>query len=273
MSYLSINESQCTRCGACVASCPVSIIDADATNLPFLTTEKEAFCINCFHCEAVCPTQALQHKLSDAAIQSSLHDVKPVSPAELGHYMQNRRSIRQFKSKKIERPVLEQAMEVVRYSPTGTNRQLNQWILISDEQLIQQLASGTIDWMRMVMKGAPEMGNRYNFPALIASWEAGNDRICRNAPHLAICHTPTAHPIGMKDATIAAAHLELYLPSLGIGSCWAGYLMIAIEQSPELKKLIGLTAEQTVHAILMMGFPKYKYQTIPARNKANISWM
>ena len=187
--------------------------------------------------------------------------------------MQNRRSIRQFKATKIDRERLEQIMDVVRFAPTGTNRQMTQWIIVSDSALIDQLAEATINWMRMVVKGAPEMGMRYNFPGIIANWEAGLDRICRHAPHLAICHTPTAYPVGPKDGTIAAAHLELFLPSMGLGACWAGFLMIALEQQPDMKQLIGLGANQTVHAALMMGYPKYKYKDLPARNAAKVQWM
>ena len=274
MSYITVEENKCTQCGACIASCPVTIMDTwEESSLPRLRSENEPFCISCFHCETVCPTQALHHQLSETALKSAINSNKTISADELGNYMQRRRSIRQFHNKKIDRDLIEKAMEVVRYAPTGTNKQFNQWIMISDSLLIHQLAEGTVNWMRAITQSAPEMAARVNFPSLIKSWENGEDRICRNTPHIAICYTPTAYPIGIKDATIATAHLELMLPSLGIGSCWAGYLMLALQQSESLKKLIGLDESQTVHSALMLGYPKYKYKQIPARKAASITWM
>ncbi|PZX20411.1 nitroreductase [Breznakibacter xylanolyticus] len=273
MNQLNINNDACTRCGACIDSCPVNIIEADDNRFPLLTAQRNAYCIQCFHCEAVCPTQALSHPAATQGMSDVKQSEHSISAHQLGQYMQQRRSIRQFKAQKITPDTLQQAMDAVRYAPTGTNRQLNHWILINDDALIHDLADGTIQWMRQVVAGAPEMGARYNFSAIIANWEAGIDRICRHAPHLAICYTPTAHPVGSKDAVIATAHLELFLPSVGIGSCWAGFLMIAIEQMPLLKQRLGLTADHTVHAALMLGYPKYKYKRIPARDAAKVIWL
>jgi ferredoxin len=273
MSKIHIDQQKCTKCSACTASCPVLIITTDSEGFPELNNENGERCIQCYHCEAVCPSQALTHELSEKAYESALEPQPALSSGMLGCYMQRRRSIRQYKQQKIEKEKLEQALEVVRYAPTGTNRQFNEWIIVSDDKLIHQLAEGTIDWMRAVVKMNPEMAARYNFPALIKAWEGGIDLICRSAPHLAFCLTPTNHPIGLKDATIAAAHLELYLPSMGAGGCWAGYLMIAIQQSQPMKQLIGITDDSTVHAALLMGYPKYKYVKAPARNKANVKWL
>jgi len=72
---------------------------------------------------------------------------------------------------------------------------------------------------------------------------------------------------------IAASHLDLLLPSFNLGGCWAGYIMAALQYSPEMKSLIGIDETHTVHAALMIGYPKYKYKKIPARNEVNIKWM
>lgn len=273
MSLLSIDQQKCTRCNACADSCPLSLFTAGNGLVPEVSAKNEERCIYCGHCEAVCPSGALTHALSEQAAASAYDQIRKLSPEEVGAYFSSRRSIRQFKSQTVDRKTFERMLEIVRYSPTGTNRQFNHWVIISDPALIQKLAASTIDWMRGVMHANPEMADRLGMRMLIAAFDRGHDRICRKAPHLAICYTPSAYTIGAKDAVIAASHLELLLPSFGLGGCWAGYLMTALTYSPETKKLIGLDDTYSVHAALMLGYPKYKYHKVPARNAARVSWM
>ncbi|MDP4272577.1 MAG: nitroreductase, partial [Bacteroidota bacterium] len=68
-------------------------------------------------------------------------------------------------------------------------------------------------------------------------------------------------------------HLELLLPAFGLGGCWAGYLMVALQFSPDLKKVIGLNDSYTVHSALMVGYPKYRYFKTPQRKEAQVNWM
>lgn len=274
MNTLLIDKYKCTQCNICVESCPVLIIEMNPeSQLPQFKDNANSRCIECFHCQAICPTEALQHSACEE-FPITKSDLKTSVTADaLGSYMKERRSIRQFKSQNIEQQTLEKAFEIIRYSPTGTNRQFNEWIIVLSSSKVQQLAEATIEWMKAVDHQNPEMSARYSFPALINAWNNGLDLICRNAPHLAICLTPANHPIGLKDATIALAHLELYLPSMGIGCCWAGYFMIAAQQSPTIKQLLGINDDVIVHGALMLGYPKYKYSRIPERKKVTTTWV
>lgn len=273
MSYLSIDSVACTTCQACIETCPARIIESGSDGLPYISTENETYCIDCFHCEAICPTDALKHAHS-SNYQQGIAEVSPPMDAEqLSAYMQQRRSIREFLPEPIAREAISEAMEAVRFAPTATNSQLNQWIFVGDPKLVHRLAEGTVQWMRAVVQMAPEMAGKYDFPRLIEAWENGADPVCRHAPCLMLCATPKDYPIGEKDAAIATAHLELFLPSLGIGSCWAGFLMIALSQSAELRKLLPLEEGYCVNGALMVGYPKHHYPHSPARKPTKITWV
>jgi nitroreductase/NAD-dependent dihydropyrimidine dehydrogenase PreA subunit len=273
MGLIAINEERCTKCGICIQSCPALIIGTDNNKIPVIVPDKEKNCIYCGHCESVCPQDALTHSLSEKAMAPITDEPASIDPQLLGKYFRNRRSIRNYQSKPVDRSILEEIMDVVRYSPTGTNSQMNQWVIVYDNKIVQQLAAGTIEWMKAVSKANPAMAGGYNFPALVHSFEQGSDRICRNAPHLIISYTSAKYSIGMKDATIAASHLELLLPSYGLGACWAGFLFMAFQYAPDMKKIIGLDESHTIHASLMVGYPKYKYFKAPVRNKPDIKWI
>jgi nitroreductase/NAD-dependent dihydropyrimidine dehydrogenase PreA subunit len=273
MGLITINEEQCVKCGICIHSCPISIISSNSDKFPVVTPEKEKSCVYCGHCESVCPEEALMHTLSEKALNPVTNELTRIDPSTLGKYFRSRRSIRNYQNKAVDRKILEDIMDIVRYSPTGTNRQMNQWVIVYDARIVKQLATGTIEWMKTVSSANPAMAAGYNFSALVASFERGSDPICRNAPHLIIAYTSAKYSVGAKDATIAASHLELLLPSYGLGGCWAGFLMMAFQYAPELKKIIGLDESHTVHAPLMVGYPKYPYFKVPVRNKPDIKWL
>lgn len=274
MSIITIQESKCTKCGVCQKSCPIGILVSSRENgYPTIMAEHEGKCVHCGHCDTVCPQDALVHELSQQAQIVTIEGSTAVDAKALALHFKNRRSIRNFQSRQIERSVFEQIFDIVRYAPTGTNQQKNAWVVISEPSIVAQLAEGTINWMRLVQQHKPEMAQRLNCAALIASFERGIDRICRNAPHIVVCHTPAAHAVGVKDADIATAHFELIAPSFGIGTCWAGYLMIALQNSEELRKIIGLDNTVAVHSALMLGYPKYRYYKTPQRKKAVVSWL
>jgi nitroreductase/NAD-dependent dihydropyrimidine dehydrogenase PreA subunit len=274
MSIITVNELRCKKCGICAQSCPVRVIDQGIDGkLPVVTEAKESSCIYCGHCESICPEGALTHRLTTQALEASLDKGSQVSADAMGQYFKNRRSIRQYQSKQVPKEVLEQIFDIVRYAPTGTNRQFNQWVVITEPTQVQKMASVTIDWMRSIVNSNAGLAARYNLEGLIRAFDKGYDNICRNAPCLVIGYTPASYPLGAKDAVIATSHFELLAPSFGLGACWAGFLMMALQNSAEAKKAIGLNEESIVQAALMVGYPKFKYYKVPARNAASITWL
>ena len=227
----------------------------------------------CGHCEVVCPNNALTHLLSQIALKSAEEGNLNIDSVTLSQYFQNRRSIRNYLLKPVDNKILEQLMDTVRYAPTGGNRQLNQWIIVSGKEMKQKLTDGAITWMKAILLTNPELAGGYNFQAVITAVENGVNLICRNAPHVVVGYTAGSHTGGVRDSIIAASHLELLAPSFGLGTCWAGFLMTALQYSPELKKILGIDEASNIHAALMLGYPKFKYYRIPARDEADVKWL
>ena len=272
MNLITVDTEKCIRCGICADVCPVSVISVGEDQLPFVTPENEKRCVLCGHCEAFCNSFALKHERLPETQVVQKDKLREITPANMAEYFRSRRSVRTFLRKKVDTAVLKNVFEIVNYSPTGVNQQRNQWVVVSNPDLIQQLAEAVIHWMKELVKAESDMAIRLNCAGLIAKYEQGKDVICRNAPSLVIGYTEATYGGGMIDALIASSHLEILLPTFGMGACWAGYLMIALRMSPDIQKIIGLNNSYTVHSVLMIGYPKYRLAKIPYRNAPQVRW-
>lgn len=273
MNLLTIDRTTCQQCGICADVCPISIISHSDDGFPFVAEGNEKNCILCGHCDAVCSSQSLRHNTLPEMNLIRQDKLQEITDDNLSEYFRSRRSIRAFLPKAVNKKQLEEIFEVVNYSPTGVNHQMNKWIMISDAAIIHQLNSAVIEWMKGLIQTNSDLAKRLGCLRLVNSFARGNDVICRGARNVVIGYTDAAYPGGAIDSIIATSHLELLLPSFGLGGCWAGYLMLALRSSQEVRSIIGLDAASAVHSALMVGYPKYHYAKIPFRKEAQVTWM
>ena len=273
MSNIVIDEMVCTHCDTCATICPSGIIEqGDDGTLPSIRTENEQACIECGHCEATCPTGAL--KLQDPEGQPSTltKDQPSIAPEALGVYLQSRRSVRHYQQKPVARETIEKVMEIVRYAPSGANRQPVQYIIITDPVEVKHLASLIIDWMQEELAADSPVSRMLPLQHLIDAWNRGQDPICRGAPHLLIAHTPAENPSAQVDAIIALTYGDVTLPAFGIGACWAGFLTVAVNASEKVRQALKLPAGRVYQFGLLFGYPKYPVHNIPSRKAVSIEW-
>jgi nitroreductase/NAD-dependent dihydropyrimidine dehydrogenase PreA subunit len=271
MSLITINQELCSQDGHCVAECPARIIKMiDKT--PEVPVEMESYCIDCGHCVAVCPHAALTLKTLDVEdclpVDKSLH----LSEVHVEHFLRARRSIRNFKNKPVEKALLQKVFDIVRYAPTASNKQPVHWLFLEQEKAVKKVVALTIDWIKYIIKNEPEMANEKNFDKVVAAFESGADPICRGAKHLLFCYANKTLTSAGTDCAIAMTHVELILPSFGLGDCWAGYVTYAAQLWPPLVEYLNLPPEMEVKAAAMIGYPKYQYHRMPTRHSASVEW-
>jgi nitroreductase len=195
-----------------------------------------------------------------------------VTPELIGEYFRMRRSIRHYRQEPVGREVLEQLFDIVRYAPTAINRQSVQWIIIYSPGEVRSLVAAAVDVMSQMVRDDSPAAAAMNFQELIAAWEAGEDGICRSAPHLIIAHAHKDDRIAPVDATIALSHYELAAPSFGLGACWAGYFGIIANLSPELRAAAGIPQDHVHLGSMMTGYPRYAPRRIPQRKQVSLVW-
>src|SRR6185369_16374907 len=251
MPGLTVKSKSCTRCGLCSEACPWGLIDVSAGGIPQQVKTTGKSCILCGHCEAVCPTGALL-LLDDPQLDRTKYPTQPaeIDSATLGSYLQMRRSIRRYKEEPVERVILEQIMNIVRYAPSGRNRQDVQWLMIHDIREVRRLTSLAVDWMRETATSGNPLAVRYNLAGMVKAWEEGRDHICHNAPHLVIAHVNAENPVARINAIVALAHLDIVAPSFSLGACWGGIFMQAVNNWEPIRTALDLpVGHSAVHCL------------------------
>jgi nitroreductase/NAD-dependent dihydropyrimidine dehydrogenase PreA subunit len=273
MSMFIIDEKKCRKDGICVQACPMGIlVQKDKTALPVPVKIAEELCIQCGHCVAVCPHGAFSLKNMPSEECPPVREEWLLNAEQAEHFLRSRRSIRVYKNKPVDKELITRLIETARYAPSGHNSQPVEWLVVYESQDVQRLAAHVIDWMQSVQKENPELAAALSLDLVIKRWQKGKDVICRNAPHLIVAHAPRENPTASTAAAIALSYLELAAPSLGLGTCWAGYLYGAALSWPPIQEFLSLPEGHITYGIMMAGYPEYKYHRLPLRRKPEISW-
>jgi nitroreductase len=186
--------------------------------------------------------------------------------------LQGRRSIRSFSEEPVSREDIEALVDAARYAPSGINRQPVSWSVVNGREKVRVVAQFVIEWMQGLIEEQSPLAASLRMEAMAAEWHKGQDRICRGAPHMIIAYALKDDMTAAQACTIALSYLELAAVSRGLGACWAGYVAMAVNHYPPLKEFIGLRKRHNCYGAIMLGYPRYRYYRVPARNAARIIW-
>ncbi|MCX6111891.1 MAG: nitroreductase family protein [Proteobacteria bacterium] len=268
-----LNKNKCSGDGLCVNICPMNLLEfKEGEACPSIKKDKEKVCIKCGHCLSVCPHFAISIDGIDIENCPPIKSTDHVEFEKVVQLLRGRRSIRQYKDQPVEPKKITKLLDLASTAPTAGNSQQVGWLVIASKKDIHKLSSMTVDMLKdMVAKKHP-MSQTYSLSDLIKAFDNGYDVVLREAPCLVIAHVPKNYPIGVIDCSIALTYLDLAAPSLGLGSCWAGFLMMAIPQWEPIQKYLNIPEGNVCCGAMMLGYPKYKYQRMPFRKKAKIIW-
>ncbi|QTA93793.1 nitroreductase family protein [Desulfonema magnum] len=273
MRLFVTDQKKCKRDGICVAECPMGIIalkDQNATPVP--ADDANELCINCGHCVAVCPHGALSLKTMSPEQCPPVQKDLQFTPEQVEYLLRSRRSVRVYKNKAVDRKIISKLIDMARFAPSGHNLQPVRWLVICDSAEVRKLASLVADWMRYMVREQPDMVKGLHMERLVRRWDAGDDVICRDAPHVIVAHAPKDERTAPAASTIALSYLELAAGSLDLGACWAGYFNTAATFWPPMQEALGLPKGHISYGAMMVGYPKFRYHRLPLRNKARITW-
>jgi nitroreductase len=159
-----------------------------------------------------------------------------------------RRSIRSFKDKPVEKEKLQRILETANLAPSAGNLQAYEIFVIESNEKKQQLAAaakrqGPITEAPVVLifaanpkRSSAKYGDR------------GSELYC------------------IQDATIAAAHMQLAVTALGLGSVWMG----AFDEDT-VNKVMGAPAGLRPVAIIPIGYSAIEPLKTPRRKLEDLA--
>lgn len=270
MNYIKINEVLCSACGDCVVDCPTKTLKFDDNNI--LLVKENNNCILCGHCEAICPEEAICIDNPDYLLSRKQIINKPFSEMQIAELMLSRRSIRNFKNKKVEKEKIEQIMDIVRFAPSARNLQPIKWFIIYNYEELNKLTDNLIQLLRFSMNSDSEFAKKYNFEKLINSWDKGYNPIFNNAQHLVFTYTHKKSMMPLVDSAIALSYFDLLLPTYELAGTFAGFFYLISQICPDINRIIGIPEDFFITGGIMFGYPEIEYKRLPKRKKLEITW-
>lgn len=258
-----VHKEQCIGCGSCEKDCFSKTIQVRNGKAEVLGR-----CMECGHCVAVCPTNAVEMEgYQQQEIFPGSRKECAIDPMDFLRFLKFRRSTRQYEKRQVERENLEMILEAGRYTPTARNRQDVHFILVQDH--MEEIRE-------MIWKGFHQMAHTWEDPVyqkMLLEFckereaDSENDRLFCGAPVLVVltCESPW-------NGELTARTMELMAESLGLGSLYSGFIQRSIGYSKEAQKAMDIEGER-IAACLLMGYPSVQYRRSVPRKKANAAWL
>ena len=251
-----IDQSRCVRCGSCMSVCSMGMFRQEEDGS---VQVKDRACMECYHCAAVCPAQAIG---TDAVSPDALCAPLPDDP--LRSAIQTRRSIRRFGEELPERAFLQSVLDTAMYAPSGKNEHANRWTAVLGRSRTDALYQMTLDWAKDVP--------HYRHLIKLAQW--GRNPVTCGAPCILVGWNRTDALNPQTDTVIALTLAEQLLVRAGWGTCWGGYLRAAAQDSPVIRQALGVPEGCQVYELLLVGRPLGPaFRRLPPRPAAQVTWL
>lgn len=276
---ITINKNLCTKCKKCVNDCTAHAIDIESFTVSDL-------CIGCGHCVAICERQAATMN-NKAIIKLYPQNVQPQAFKNL---CANTRSCRHFRRQAISADVLQALCEITAQAPSASNVRGVELTVITDRDLLRKINTDVSNVLlnmvrlltRPVIKQIVQLitsKKQVNkIESMVAKFAKAKkehkQNITFDAPALVLFHAKN-EALGMleTDASIWASYMSLYASSLGLGTCFNGFIAKAFGKNKSLQQRYGIPKNHKVYISLLIGFPAVKYNNEVSRDAAKVSFV
>jgi nitroreductase/NAD-dependent dihydropyrimidine dehydrogenase PreA subunit len=283
-----VNIDKCKGCGQCVKVCPAFVFELREKKSEVIYGEK---CFACGHCWAVCPEEAVfqQEVATSASLKTGPEP--PVSADTLQSLIRERRSTRLFNDEPVSKEHLLKIIEAGRYAPTASNRQDVNYIVLSNQEKVSELRSLVESFMEKtfkLMENRPmKLFYKMKFGHLpvdslrsyAINYQFLKDRKEKNAyfplPFGSAVIITTAQSFDSMapfNCSVALYACSLMAHSLGLGSCFLGFVQIGANRDKKIRHWLEMPKEHQSYGAMVVGHPDVKYRRLIERKTPNIKW-
>jgi len=291
-----IDPEKCNGCELCVKVCPsdtISMQDGKAQ----VTGDRS---LQCGHCAAVCPVDAIRvATIEEQSLSFNSFNLAnrwlphgEFDTARLVQLMASRRSCRNYTDRAVDRSILEDLVKIGATAPSGTNCQNWTFTVLPDRAAVAVLGERIGAFFRKLNRlaerrllrkslkiiGKPELDNYYqeHYQSVVEGlqeWEQyGRDRLFHGAAAVIVVASRPGGSCPMEDAMLAAQNILLAAHSMGLGSCLIGFAVEAMRNDPSIKTFIKIPAEETVYAVIAVGYPNETYERLTGRKRFELRY-
>jgi nitroreductase/Pyruvate/2-oxoacid:ferredoxin oxidoreductase delta subunit len=202
-----------------------------------------------------------------------------------------RRSVRMFKNKPLEKDIIRRLIEAARFAPSAGNGQPFKFIVVTNREInrnvdqkcakilkiINWLYAGQNRWRKILISILSILSANKWDQRPIAAMEKicmTNGVITFDAPaviHVLKDKRGISHPD--IDAAISAHNIILTAHSLGLGTCYIGFIASTAPYAPAVKKMLKIKYPYEIVTSICVGYPKLKYDKPVPRAQASIDWI
>jgi nitroreductase/NAD-dependent dihydropyrimidine dehydrogenase PreA subunit len=283
-----VNRDKCKGCGSCVRVCPALVFELREGKSNVMYGER---CIACGHCWAVCPEEAVIQEDATTATGIKTGPEPAVSPDTLQLLIRERRSTRLFNDKPVSKEQLFKIIEAGRYSPTASNRQDVNYIVLSNRQQVSELRLLVESFMEKTFKlmqnkvVALFYGMKFGRSAVdfLHYYAMGYD-ILKNSENKSVyfplpfgsavilAHAQSFDQLAPFNCSAALYSCSLMAHSLGLGSCFTGFVQIGANADKKIKHWLDIPKENEAYGAMVVGHPDIQYRRLVERKKPDIKW-
>ena len=153
---------------------------------------------------------------------------------DLYDVMRTRRSIRSYSPDPIPEKSLNNVLEAVRISPSGSNRQPWKFILVKNNESRKQLATACNDQEFIAEAPVVVVACGYKIPMNRGGYMGDMSMLV--------------------DLSIAFTHMILAARAEGLGTCWIGSF-----DNSQIKRILQMPDDVNVVAVSPLGYPKQEF--------------
>lgn len=323
--HIVVDEEKCEGCGRCVKTCPMEILEL-RNGHPAYNQKFDTFrCIACDSCVAVCPKEAIERKGNYRVLSGRYKnvdifpDVENTYPQPFGEdtpdrfedyedqlteterVIYKRRSVRLFQKKQVPKELVNRIIEAGRFAPSAGNCQPWAFVVIQDQDLINELCQKTEKVLKaLVTLTFPSNIEEFKKPPLrkkfltaLFSYRMVNNAdqrgamgakaVFENPDHGLFLGAPTVilvlkdkRGIGQVDLDVAlcAENMVLAAHSLGLGTCFIGLMNVPLKFYPRfVKEKLGIKPPFEFFTAIALGYPLGTCDRVAKREPARVTWL
>ena len=184
----------------------------------------------------------------------------------------------------VPEEVLNKILDAGRYAPTGTNSQNVHYVVLTSPDQIAELQKRTIRFYDKIFSRVRGRFGMFLFSLVAGRKTAeylreslpkieyaneqikqGKDRLFYHAPVVMLAHAESWDTCSSFNCSVALYHCSLMAHTLGLGCCFNGFLVNAVNHAPKIKGWLGIPADHKCYSAMTVGFPDVKYLRLVRR--------